>query len=98
MTSYKYVVKYGSSFKKNLKKSIKQGKDITKLLDVVDVLANNKTLDKHYKNHKLVDDKYYKGCYECHIEPDWLLVYRYNHDELILVLVNTGSHAEVLNM
>ena len=43
----------------------------------------------------LKDDKYYKNCGECHIEPDWLLVYQYYEDELILVLVNTGSHSDL---
>ena len=43
----------------------------------------------------LKDDKYYKNCGECHIEPDWLLVYQYYENELILVLVNTGSHSDL---
>lgn len=97
MTNYKYKVNYSNKFKKNLKKVLKQGKDLDKLLDVVDKLANKEELPPQYRNHKLIDDKYYKNCGECHIEPDWLLVYQYNENELILVLVNTGSHSEVLN-
>ena len=95
MTKYKYKVKYTSNYKKNIKKIIKQGKNIEKLLDVIDILANKNKLDKKYKNHQLFDDKKYNDCYECHIEPDWLLVYRYNHNELILVLINTGSHSDL---
>ena len=95
MTKYKYKVKYTSNYKKNVKKIIKQGKDIDKLLDVIDVLARGSSLNKKYRNHQLFDDKKYKECYECHIEPDWLLVYQYNHNELILVLVNTGSHSNL---
>ena len=97
MIKYNYKVYYTSKFKKSLKKVLKQEKNIDKLLNIVDRLANNEELEPQYKNHKLVDDKIYKNCGECHIEPDWLLIYQYNNDELILILVNTGSHSEVLN-
>lgn len=79
----------------NLKKNIKQGKDINKLLDVVDKLATKEKLEPKYKDHQLVNDGIYNNCRECHIEPDWLLVYKYNENELILLLINTGSHSEV---
>ena len=95
MTSYEYNVQYSNKFKKSLKKVTKQGKNIDKLLDVVDKLAIKEELEPKYKDHQLVNDKMYKNCRECHIEPDWLLVYRYNENELILLLVNTGSHSEV---
>ena len=98
MTNYKYNVVYSNKFKKSLKKILKQGKDIKKLKEVVDKLANKEELDPRYRNHHLINDKYYKDCFECHIQPDWLLVYQYDDDDLILMLVNTGSHAEVLNM
>lgn len=97
MTKYKYSVVYSNKFKKSLKKVLKQGKDLDKLLDVVDKLAFKEKLDPHYKNHNLINDKNYKNCGECHIEPDWVLVYQYNDTELILLLVNTGSHSEVLD-
>lgn len=95
MIKYKYKVFYSKKFKKNLKKMLKQWKNIEKLLDVVDKLALKEELNEKYKNHMLKDDKYYKNCGECHIEPDWLLVYQYYEDELILVLVNTGSHSDL---
>lgn len=95
MIKYKYKVFYSKKFKKNLKKMLKQGKNIEKLLDVVDKLALKEELNEKYKNHMLKDDKYYKNCGECHVEPDWLLVYQYYEDELILVLVNTGSHSDL---
>lgn len=97
MTKYSYTVYYSNKFKKSLKKVLKQGKDLNKLLDVVDKLANKEELEPRYKNHKLMNDKYYKNCGECHIEPDWLLVYQYDEDKLIILLVNTGSHSEILN-
>lgn len=92
MINYKYKVRYSSKFKKSLKRITKQGKDIEKLLDVVDKLAVKEELEEKYKNHNLVNDKYYKNCGECHIEPDWLLIYQYNENDLILLLVDTGSH------
>ena len=95
MTKYKYDVVYSAKFKKGLKKVIKQGKDIDKLEPIVFQLANKEALEPKYKNHHLVDNKYYKDCFECHIEPDWLLVYQHNEDKLILLLMNTGSHSEV---
>ena len=98
MIDYKYKVQYSTRFKKNLKRCLKQGKDIEKLKIVVDKLANDEILEIKYKNHKLVNSKFYKDCYECHIEPDWLLVYQYIDNELILLLINIGSHSEVLDM
>ena len=95
MIKTKYIVKYTSDFKKDYKKILKQGKDITKLKNIINELANGNDLDKKYKNHMLKDNKYYKNCGECHIEPDWLLVYKYGDNELILLLVATGSHSEL---
>lgn len=92
-----YEIHATSDFKKKLKKISKQGKNIAKLETLVIKLANKEELEPKYKNHNLVNDKYYTDCGECHIEPDWLLVYRYYEQELILLLVNTGSHSEVLN-
>lgn len=88
-----YEVKYSKSFKKSLKRVIKQGKDIDKLFNVIKRLANNEELEPKYRNHYLLNDKYYTDCMECHLEPDWLLIYQYNDDELILLLMDTGSHS-----
>ena len=93
----KYTVVFMNSFKKGHKKAKKQGRDLKKLYSVIDILANGKTLDSKYKDHALINDKYYKGCRECHIEPDWLLIYKYKQDELILLMVETGSHSELFN-
>ena len=83
----KYIVKYSSVFKKKLKIIIRRGKDINKLMFVVEGLANKEKLDLKYRNHILKDDNNYKNCGECHIEPDWLLVYQYNNDQLILYFI-----------
>ena len=80
-------------FKKDLKLATKRGLKIEKLRDVVNTLARQETLDEKYRDHGLTGD--YHGFRECHIEPDWLLVYRTNEDELELFLFRTGSHADL---
>ena len=65
------------------------------MLDIIDKLSIKEELDPKYRNHQLVNDKHYKDCYECHIRPDWLLVYKYDEGKLLLLLINTGSHSEV---
>ena len=92
---FKYEVQYTSQFKKDFKKILKQGKDKKKFIDVLNKIANGEKLDLKYRNHNLFDDKLYKGCKECHIEPDWLLVYRRVENKLILLLVSTGTHSEL---
>lgn len=87
-----------SKFKKSLDKVYKQGKDLNKLLDVIVRITEGALTDLKYHNHKLVKDNYYINCYECHIEPDWLLIYRLEQDELILVCVDTGSHSSLFKM
>lgn len=93
-----YEIKTTSRFNKNLKRVIKQNKDIEKLIKVVEKLANNQTLDSKYKNHKLINDKNFKNCNECYIEPDWLLIYKIENNELILLLLATGSHSDLFSM
>lgn len=93
----KYELKSTNVFNKELRNVYKQGKNIQKLTDIVKKLANGEQLDEKYKNHKLIDDKRYKGCFECHIEPDWLLIYKYEDDALVLLLCNTGSHSYLFN-
>ena len=94
-TTTKYGIDFTKVLKKQFKKIIKQGKDINKFLYVVEKLANKEILESKYKNHSLNNCKDYYNCEECHIEPDWLLIYRYQNDELILLLVATGSHSEL---
>ena len=92
----KYNIKYSKEFKKSFKKLKKQGKNIDKLLDVVELLSMNVLLDFKYRDHALSNNNIFKNCRECHIEPDWLLIYKYIDEDLVLLLVNTGSHSEVL--
>ena len=92
----KCKIDYTSDFKKQLKKIVKQGKDINLLLEIVTLLANYEELEPKYKNNHLINDKTYRDCMECHLKPDWLLVYKYINDNLVLLLVATGSHSEIL--
>lgn len=92
-----YIIDYTTKFKKQYNKLKKQGKDLNKLQEIVIKLSNNELLNEKYKNHKLTDDRNYKDCYECHIEPDWLLIYKIKDEELILLLFATGSHSDLFN-
>ena len=92
-----YKIKYSKEFKKSLKKAIKKGKNIDKLLNIVEMLSHKKQLDSKYKDHALYNDKRFKDCRDCHIEPDWVLIYKYIENEIILLLVNTDSHSDVLD-
>lgn len=89
----KYEVKITTQFKKDLKLAKKQNKDIEKLFAVVELLANGEKLDFKYKDQDLSGN--YKGIRECHIEPDWLLVYEYQNDVLVLMLYRLGSNFEL---
>lgn len=93
----KYHVQYTSRFKKEFKKILKQGKDEKLFLEVLNAIANGEELAKKYKNHKLINDKTFKDCQECHIQPDWILVYKIIDDEVMLLLFTTGSHSNLFN-
>lgn len=84
-------IKPTSQFKKDYKKIKKQGKDLGQLEKVVADLARGKVLDKKYCNHQLSGK--YQLHSECHINPDWLLIYKQDFDRLMLV--RTGSHADL---
>ena len=71
----------------------KRGLDVTLLDDVVDLLRQGKQLDEKYRDHALVGN--FAGFRECHIKPDWLLVYLIENDVLTLTLVDTGSHSDI---
>lgn len=80
-------------FKRDLKLAIRRGYKIELLEEVVNQIAAGKTLDKKYKDHLLTGD--YGGFRECHITPDWLLVYQIKENELILFLSRTGTHSDL---
>lgn len=82
-----------NQFKKDIKLAIKRNFDIKELENVVDTLANEKVLDKEYKAHELKGT--YSGFMECHIKPNWLLIYRIEDRELELFLFRTGTHSDL---
>lgn len=89
----KYEVKFTNQFKKDLKLAKKQNRHLDKLFDAVNILADCGTLDAKYRDHELSGN--YKGTRECHIEPDWLLVYEIRNDVLVLMLYRLGTHSEL---
>ena len=87
----KYKIVLTSLFKKELKLAKKRNKNLDKLTKVVDILSTGNSLPLIYKDHQLINNTRFYNWRECHIEPDWLLVYQINNDELILLLVETGT-------
>jgi mRNA interferase YafQ len=82
---------HSTQFKKDFKRVSKRGWNIEKLFNIVELLRKNKILDKKYKAHKLNGD--YKEFTECHLEPDWLLIYKDNDN--LITLYRTGSHSDL---
>ena len=82
-----------SEFRKDLKRIKKRGRDLSKLNDVLLTLQNEIHLEKSYRDHPLYGD--YIGFNECHIEPDWLLIYAIDKGRLILTASRTGSHSDL---
>ena len=88
-------VKFTSAYKKSYKRMKKRGLDLNLLDDVVDCLRQGKVLEEKYHDHELNGNL--KVFCECHIQPDWLLIYLIEYDIITLTLVDTGSHSELLN-
>ena len=89
----KYKLVYTKKFEKDIKSLKKQNKDLTELFNVIDVIAKGETLDKKYRDHKLAG--HFNDYRECHIENDFLLVYKIEKDKLILILYRAGTHSEI---
>ena len=91
-----YKIRYETRMKKDVKRMKRQGKDMSKLENVLDLLAAGPPLPPNYRDHLLIGG--FRGFRECHIEPDWLLIYRIYEDTLILSATATGSHAYLFGM
>ncbi len=89
----KYQLKPTSKFKQDLKTAKKRGYDLSLLQDVLEILASGEPLPEKYRDHNLLGN--YRGCRECHITPDWLLIYEVSESQLILYLTRTGSHSDL---
>lgn len=91
-----YKIKFTSLYKKSYKRMAKRGVDLSLLDEVIDHLRQGIPLDSKYKDHILKGK--FRGFHECHIKPDWLLIYLIEDDILTLTLINTGSHADLFGM
>lgn len=91
MAKYRYLAT--TQFKKDVKHCIKRGKPIEELKSVVEQLLESGQLPARYKPHKLAGPL--TGLWECHIQPDWLLIWEQRDDELIMIMTRTGTHSDV---
>lgn len=85
------ILSYTKQFAKDLKKMEKRGKSLEKIKRILKTLVNEERLSAKYRNHKLIGN--YKGRRECHIEPDWLLIYKIIDSEIIFE--RTGTHSDL---
>ncbi len=88
-----YQIITTKQFERSLKKCIKRGFKIEKFKTVLSLLASTGSLPQKYKPHKLSGE--FHKAWECHIEPDWLLVWEQNDDSLVLLLLQTGTHSDI---
>ena len=89
----KYEIVTSNQFRKDLKLAAKRGYDLNKIKNVIEKLANGEILEAKYRDHLLTGD--YGGFRECHIQPDWLLVYQIDNGQLVLFLARTGTHSDL---
>ena len=88
-----YTVKPTTNFRNDLKRVQRRGYDIDLLTEVIETLAAGETLDAILNDHPLKGK--YVGCRECHITPDWLLIYKISGNALFLFLTRTGAHSDL---
>ena len=88
-----YRIRPTNKFQKDLKRIEKRGYNVSLLTDIIKKLANGEQLPEKNRDHNLMGE--YAGCRECHITPDWLLIYEIADNELILYLTRTGTHSDL---
>ena len=86
---------FTGQFKKDYKLAVKRGCDPGKLEEVITILCNEQPLPVSYRDHSLANSRNYTGMRECHIQPDWLLVYKIVPKTFILKLIRTGTHSDL---
>ena len=89
----RYTIIPSTRFKKDMKRCEKRGYNMQLVKDAIALLAENGTLPEKYHPHKLSGQ--YGGCWECHLKPDWLLIWEQNDTELILLFTGTGTHSDL---
>jgi len=92
----KYIIRPTSRFQRDLKRAAKRGYHTELLTAVIKKLADGVPLEQRYRDHALTGD--YAVCRECHITPDWLLIYEIDGDTLLLYLLRTGTHSDLFKM
>ena len=90
-----YSVRPTTRFRKDLKLMVKRGLDPAQLSEVIKLLARGERPPEKYSDHALRGE--YQGCRECHIQPDWLLVYEQDDKDLYLYLIRTGTHSDLFS-
>ena len=88
-----YHVEYTNRFKKDLKRCVKRGLDIRKIYEAVKILEANGELPSQYTSHKLSGNR--DNQWECHIQPDWLMLWEQHEEEMILLFLQTGTHSDL---
>ena len=88
-----YSIEYTNRFRKDLKRCQKRGKDMALIFGVIKTLVEDGSLPAKYRPHILSGK--YQGKWECHIEPDWLLIWEQFDDQLRMIMTNTGSHSDI---
>jgi len=91
----KYKIIPSKRFEKDMKRCEKRGYNMQLIKGAIVLLAETGTLPAEYKPHQLLGDR--KGQWECHIQPDWLLIWEQHDQELILVMLNTGTHSDLFS-
>ena len=89
----KYTVKFTTQFKKDYKAAVKRGYEMELLDEIISKLANGEALAEKHRDHNLSGS--WSGFRECHILPDWLLIYKVDHGVLVLTLTRTGTHSDL---
>ena len=90
----KYQVFTSKRFDKDLKRCQKRGLNMRLIYEAINMLEESGTLPFKYRPHKLSGDK--QGIWECHIQPDWLMTWEQNNDQLTLLFLQTGTHSDLL--
>lgn len=88
-------VEFTAQFKRDYKLAVKRGCNPKKLEEVIQLLRAEVPLPEVYRDHSLTNSKNYKGMRECHVQPDWLLVYKVDKEKIVLKLIRTGSHSDL---
>lgn len=86
-------IRYHTSFKKDYKRVVKRGYNIKLMEEIIQKIAKGEPLPEKNKDYSLSGD--YIGCRECHITPDWLLIYEMDHESIVLYLTRTGTHSDL---